>query len=232
MIEIELIDREHDVGRRQHAEEQELADEGVPVAVLQRIVEAVVPLIEHDVDGDDRQLDRDHGGEQERGPPSGLRSRNTDGRAARWWRASRRGVTRGWSPVCRQRVEILRTRAVAQWIKPDLGNKLISRQWEPWPYSSHPARFDFSIRRHEGMITVGGGSLGTSSCGLSSRHFRPCGTRWTPHRGRDNSSLVWGEISPYNLPYRNREPVRTVHITKRLREGREEARESQGGQRP
>ena len=44
LIEIELIDREHDEGGRQHAEIAELVDEGVPVSILQRIVEAGVPL--------------------------------------------------------------------------------------------------------------------------------------------------------------------------------------------
>ena len=60
LIEIELIHRKHDIGGRQHAEEQQLVHECIPVALLQRIVEAVVPLVEHDVDGHDRELDRDH----------------------------------------------------------------------------------------------------------------------------------------------------------------------------
>ena len=72
LIEIELIDREHDEGRRQRAEEQELADERVPVALLQRIVEAGVPLIDQDGDADDRQLDRDHGAEQDAAGPAVL----------------------------------------------------------------------------------------------------------------------------------------------------------------
>ena len=72
MIEIELIDREHDVDGGEHAEEQQLADEGVPVAVLQRVVEAVVPLVDQHVDADERQLDRDHGGEQDASRPAVL----------------------------------------------------------------------------------------------------------------------------------------------------------------
>ena len=67
LIEIELIDGEDDVGPRQAAEEQQLPDEVVPIALLQRVVEAVIPLIEHDIDRHDREFDRDHGG-KERAP--------------------------------------------------------------------------------------------------------------------------------------------------------------------
>ena len=59
LIEIELVDREHDIDRCQHAEKAELVDERVPIALLQRVIEAVVPLVEHDVDGHDRELDGD-----------------------------------------------------------------------------------------------------------------------------------------------------------------------------
>src|SRR4029077_17467419 len=69
---IELIDGEHDVRRRQAAEEQQLPDEIVPVALLQRVVEAVVPLIEHDVDRHDRELDRDHSGKERSAGPAVL----------------------------------------------------------------------------------------------------------------------------------------------------------------
>ena len=62
-----------------HAEEQELADEGIPVPLLQRIVEAVVPLIEQDVDADDRKLDRDHGDEQHPAAPAVLGAEIGDG---------------------------------------------------------------------------------------------------------------------------------------------------------
>ena len=65
LIEIELIDREHDIGAGQRREQQQLADEAVPVALLQRVVEPGVPLIDQDVDGDDRKLDGDHGSEQD-----------------------------------------------------------------------------------------------------------------------------------------------------------------------
>ena len=72
LIEIELIDGEHDVGCRQGTEEHQLPDEAVPIALLQRVVEAVVPLIEHDVDGDGRELDGDHGAEQKAAGPAVL----------------------------------------------------------------------------------------------------------------------------------------------------------------
>src|SRR5262249_38982163 len=48
----------------EHAEEQELADEPVPVAVLDGVEEAAVPSVEHDVDGHDPQFAGDHGPEQ------------------------------------------------------------------------------------------------------------------------------------------------------------------------
>ena len=67
LVEIELIDRDHDEHRDEHAEKQQLADERIPVLVLQCIVEAGIPLVDHHVDGDDRQLDADHGGQQQ--PP-------------------------------------------------------------------------------------------------------------------------------------------------------------------
>src|SRR5262249_46725563 len=70
LIEIELVNCEHDIDRRQDAEKAEFGDERVPIAFLQRIVEAVVPLIEHDVDGHDRELDGDHRTEQSAAGPA------------------------------------------------------------------------------------------------------------------------------------------------------------------
>jgi hypothetical protein len=64
LIQIELIDGEHGVDGRKHAEEQNRADEGFPVSVLQRVVETIVPLIENDLDADERQLDGDDRGEE------------------------------------------------------------------------------------------------------------------------------------------------------------------------
>ena len=46
LVEIELIDRKHDVGGGEDAEKGELGHEGIPVAVLQRVVEAQAPLVE------------------------------------------------------------------------------------------------------------------------------------------------------------------------------------------
>ena len=64
LIEIDLVHRDHGVDGREHAEEQDGADESVPIAVLERVVKAVVPLVQNDLNGDDRQLERDHRGEQ------------------------------------------------------------------------------------------------------------------------------------------------------------------------
>ena len=65
LVEIELVHRNHDEHRDEHAEKQHLTDERIPVLVLQCIVEAGVPLVDHHVDGDDRQLDADHRGQQQ-----------------------------------------------------------------------------------------------------------------------------------------------------------------------
>src|SRR5262249_41672243 len=72
LIEIKLIDREHDIARRQDAEKAELMDKRVPIALLQRVVKTVVPLIEHDVDRHDRELDRDHGAQEHAAGPAVL----------------------------------------------------------------------------------------------------------------------------------------------------------------
>ena len=74
LIEIELIDREQNEGRRQHAEIAELVDEDVPVSVLQRIVETGIPLVEQHRDGHDRQFDGNHRRQQQAAGPAILRT--------------------------------------------------------------------------------------------------------------------------------------------------------------
>ena len=69
LIEIELVDREQNKGRGQHAEITELVDEHVPILVLQRVIEIGVPGIEQNVDADKRQFDGDHRGEQHAADP-------------------------------------------------------------------------------------------------------------------------------------------------------------------
>ena len=59
LIEIELIDGERDIDGRKHAKDADFADEAVPVLLLQRIIEAVVPLVEENVEPDHREFDRD-----------------------------------------------------------------------------------------------------------------------------------------------------------------------------
>ena len=94
LVEIELIDGKRDGAGRQHAEDADLADEAVPVLVLQRIVEAVVPLVHQDVDADQRELDGDHGGEQDAAGPFVL------GTEIREWRSAIR--SRASSGCCSQ----------------------------------------------------------------------------------------------------------------------------------
>src|SRR4029077_9718486 len=64
LIEIELVDPQHDVSAGQHTEDGQLPDEGVPVAVLQRVVKARIPLIDQHRDAHHREFDCEHGGEQ------------------------------------------------------------------------------------------------------------------------------------------------------------------------
>src|SRR6266511_3424882 len=100
-----------------------------------------------------------------------------------------------------------------------------SRRWGRASDLVAPAMFDFSIRRGEGRIMRDEGfihrpanaRLAAAYVRCQAHHFALDRTRWPVWRGRDNSSLVCSNITPYNLPYRNREPVRTVHIAKRLR---------------
>jgi hypothetical protein len=64
LIEIEVVDAERDADRCQDGEDAELPDERVPVLLLERIVEAVVPLVHKDIDRDQRKLDHDQRREQ------------------------------------------------------------------------------------------------------------------------------------------------------------------------
>ena len=97
LIEVGLIDREHGIDGGEHAEEQDGADEGVPVVVLQRIVKAIVPLVQDDLDRHERKLDRDHRRRAECGPASGPPSGNREWTAARSWRLSKRNFSRSCS---------------------------------------------------------------------------------------------------------------------------------------
>src|SRR5262245_64399790 len=70
LIEVKLIDREHDKDRREHAEIQKLADEGIPIVILDRIEEPGVPLVDQHLDGDEAKLDADHAREQDAAGPA------------------------------------------------------------------------------------------------------------------------------------------------------------------
>ena len=64
LIEIELVDRQHDQHGGQHGKDDGLPDKAAPVLLLQRVVETVAPQVQHHVVSDQRQLDADHRGEQ------------------------------------------------------------------------------------------------------------------------------------------------------------------------
>ena len=72
LIEIELVDLEHDVAGGEHAEIAELADEHRPVAILQCVVEAVVPAVHQHGQADDAKLDGDQRREQDAAGPAVL----------------------------------------------------------------------------------------------------------------------------------------------------------------
>ena len=44
-VQIVLIDHEHGIDRGEDAKKQDGADEGVPVAILERIVKSIVPFV-------------------------------------------------------------------------------------------------------------------------------------------------------------------------------------------
>ena len=70
LLEIELIDGGDDEGGGEHAEHAELVEEGVPVLVLERVVEGVVPGVELDVQPDLEQLERDDRDQQDASRPA------------------------------------------------------------------------------------------------------------------------------------------------------------------
>ena len=72
LLQIELIHGADDEEGREHAEHAELPDEGVPILVLQRVVEGLVPSVEADVQPDLEELKADHGHEQHASGPAVL----------------------------------------------------------------------------------------------------------------------------------------------------------------
>ena len=89
LVEVELVDCKHDGGGRERDEEEDLADEAVPVLLLQRIVEAVAPLVEQHVIADQQKLDGDRPRREGRARPTCPRNGNRALRCARRSRASR-----------------------------------------------------------------------------------------------------------------------------------------------
>src|SRR5262249_2027867 len=95
---------EDDVRPGQHTEEQQLRDESVPIALLQRVVKTVVPLIEHDVDGHNREFDGYYGGEENAAGPAVLGEEIWAGKPED--DGERRSeACHGFLLVCRQRFE-------------------------------------------------------------------------------------------------------------------------------
>ena len=72
LIEIELINREHDEHRREHAEILELAHERIPIVILDRVEEPRVPLVDEHLDRHEAELDADHAREQDAPRPAVL----------------------------------------------------------------------------------------------------------------------------------------------------------------
>jgi hypothetical protein len=80
LVQIELIDLENHRRPCEEAEIQELIHEGIPVPLLQRVVESVVPGVEQDRDADQAQLARDDGGEENAAGPAILGPEIRDGK--------------------------------------------------------------------------------------------------------------------------------------------------------
>src|SRR4249920_2121409 len=78
LLQIELIHGADDEEGGKHAEHAELPDEGVPVLVLQRVVEGLVPGVEADVQPDLEKLEADDGDEQDAPGPAILRAEIRD----------------------------------------------------------------------------------------------------------------------------------------------------------
>ena len=72
MVQVELVDLQQGGDACEHTEIQELGDEGVPIPILQRIVEPVVPFIEQDRDADQAQLGGDDRRQQNTAGPTVL----------------------------------------------------------------------------------------------------------------------------------------------------------------
>ena len=79
LIEIELVDGERHAGAREQGEDAKFPNEAVPVALLEVVVEAAVPLVHQHVDGDQQQFDHDHRGKQAAAGPFVLRPEIRDG---------------------------------------------------------------------------------------------------------------------------------------------------------
>ena len=70
LVQVKLIDRQRDIDRGNNREVLQLVDEDVPVAFLQGVVEAAIPLVQQNVDRNRRQFDSDNCCEQyEAGEP-------------------------------------------------------------------------------------------------------------------------------------------------------------------
>jgi len=73
LVYIELVGAEQRGRRTDAAEIQKLGDEGIPAALLQRIVECAVLMVEQDHNGHQTKLGGDDGKEQKAARPAILR---------------------------------------------------------------------------------------------------------------------------------------------------------------
>ena len=73
LVEVDLVDGKDDVKTGEPGESNQLVEKYGVVLVLQGVVEAVIPLIEKDIDIDDRQVEHDHGKQEPARCPAVLR---------------------------------------------------------------------------------------------------------------------------------------------------------------
>src|SRR3954452_21687887 len=65
LVQVKLVNRERDVESGQNGKEADLGHECVPVLLLQRVVETVIPLVQEHVYQNQRQFDRNDGRKQQ-----------------------------------------------------------------------------------------------------------------------------------------------------------------------
>ena len=78
-VEIVLIDREHGIDHGQPTQRTRVCpDKDRSSQVLQRVVKAIIPVVQDHIDSDDRQFDPNHRAEQEATGPARLSERKSE----------------------------------------------------------------------------------------------------------------------------------------------------------